>query len=107
MRGYFMQRITVAIQDDFIEKRLHDLMQVQHKPASEIILDALRKFLGGDESSSVAVKLEVPKLSVVAHSKIITFEGEEVLPDGDSVKPFSHVKHTARYAKKLREESWQ
>jgi hypothetical protein len=106
MRRYFMQRITVAIQDDFIEKRLHDRMQAQHKTACEIILDALRKFLGAEESSSAAVKLEVPKLSVVGHSQIIIFEGEEVLLD-DAVKPFSHVKNTARYAKKLREESWK
>ena len=102
-----MQRITVAIQDDFIEKRLHDLMQAQHKPASEIILDALRKFLGGEESSNVIVKLDVPKLPVAVHSKIITFEDGEVLPDDGTAKPFSHVKSTARYAKKLREESWQ
>ena len=102
-----MQRITVAIKDDFIEKRLHDLMQAQHKPASEILLDALRKFLGSDESSRITETLEVPKLPVAAHSKIITFEDGEVLPDDITAKPFSKVKDTARFAKKLREESWQ
>ncbi len=102
-----MQRITVAIQDDFIEKKLNDLMLKQHKPASEIILDALRKFLGGYESSREDVTLDTPKLSVETHSKIISFENEELLPVDDTVKPFNHVKHTARYAKKLRKEGWQ
>jgi len=98
-----MQRITVAIQDDVIEKRLVDLMQAQDKPASEIILDALRNFLGGSESLGTAEMLAVPKLSVAQHSRIITLHDDEddELPDDATIRPFSAVENTAGYAKKV------
>jgi len=104
-----MTRITVAIQDDVMEKRLQYLMQAQDKPASEIILDALRNFLGGSESPVTEETLAVLKLSIAQHSRIITLhdDKDDELPDDATIRPFSFVKNTVGYAKKLRKESWQ
>ena len=82
-------------------------MEIQHKAASEIILEALRKFLVGEDSSGETVSLGITKLPIASHSRIIMLEESEAQPNDSTAQPFSHVKQVARYSKKLRQESWQ
>jgi len=90
--------ITVKIDNPDLEQRLIEFVKQQKQDLEEVTIEALKNFIDLFHQKK---KFDFKKKDPRKHSRTIKYIDDEDLSD---IKPYSHIKDSAKYVHDLRRE---
>ena len=94
--------LTINIEDNELEQCLLHKAEANGKSVEQLVREMVARQLGKPDK----LNFEIPRLDVREHARVIdnvlTAEEEAALAENPDVKPFSHIKDSAKYIHDLR-----
>ena len=92
--------IVLNIENPELENKLMKFIENENKKLEDIMVEAIKQFIGSNEKIMKHTKLKYPKKDILKHIHILKTDYDE--RDLEEVKPYSHVENSAKFVRKLR-----